>query len=198
MLLPKFDFHEPHTVDEACQILAEYGAEAKVIAGGTDLLVDMKKRLVLPKQLLSISKIEEMKRLDLSGSVIKIGSCLTVADIASANIIATKWNALCAGARSLGSPQIRNLATIGGNIGSASPAADLLPSLTSYDANLVLKKTPGKGLYPWISFLSVQGGRNLIPMKLSRRFAWMFRLHIPVPVTSAWEFEPVRISRLSM
>ncbi len=144
MILPKFDFHEPKTLHEACQILAEYGAQAKLIAGGTDLLVDMKKNLVSPKQLLSISKIDEMKQLDLSSGGLKIGSCLTVADIAAASIIATKWSALCAGARALGSPQIRNLATIGGNIGSASPAADLPPSLIAYGAKLVLKKYAGE------------------------------------------------------
>jgi CO/xanthine dehydrogenase FAD-binding subunit len=144
MLLPKFDFHEPKTLNEACQILAEYGTKAKLIAGGTDLLVDMKKNLVSPKQLLSISKIEEMKQLDLSADGLKIGSCLTAAAIAAANIIATKWSALCAGAKALGSPQIRNLATIGGNIGSASPAADLPPSLISYGAKLVLRKSSGE------------------------------------------------------
>ena len=181
MLLPKFDFHEPHTVDEACQILAEYGAEAKVIAGGTDLLVDMKKRLVLPKQLLSISKIEEMKRLDLSGSVIKIGSCLTVADIASANIIAIKWNALCAGARSLGSPQIRNLATIGGNIGSASPAADLLPSLISYDANLVLKKNSGERVVSLDQFFVGPRRTKLDPDEIISEI----RMDVPPPYSGA-------------
>ncbi len=143
MLLPKFDFHEPETLTEACQILAEYGTQARVLAGGTDLLVDMKKHMTAPEQLLSISKIEELKQLDFSDGL-KIGSCLTIADIASSRSIAEKWSAVCAGAGSLGSPQIRNLATIGGNIGSASPAADLPPSLISYGAKLVLKNNAGE------------------------------------------------------
>ncbi len=64
MLLPKFDFHEPKTLHEACQILAEYGTKAKLIAGGTDLMVNMKKKILSPQQVVSISRIGELKKLD--------------------------------------------------------------------------------------------------------------------------------------
>jgi carbon-monoxide dehydrogenase medium subunit len=144
MLLPKFDFHEPATVAEACQIKAEYGENAKLLAGGTDLLVDMKKKLISPKHLVSISRIAEMKQLDFSADGLIIGSGVTVGELTESKGIGQKWSALREGANTLGSPQIRNLATIGGNIGSARPAADLPPSLISYGAKLVLKSKTGQ------------------------------------------------------
>ena len=127
MLLPRFDFHEPATLAEACQIMAHYGVKAKVIAGGTDLMVNMKRKLVSPEQLVSIARIEELKKFDSASDVLKLGSCFTVADIEASEVIGKKWSALCAGAKALGSPLIRNLATIGGNLASARPAADLPP-----------------------------------------------------------------------
>ncbi len=144
MLLPKFNFHEPATLAEACQIMAEYGTRAKVIAGGTDLMVNMKRKLVSPEQLVSIGKIEELKKLDSSSDVLKIGSCFTVADIEASEVIGKKWSALCAAAGALGSPLIRNLATIGGNLASARPAADLPPPLMAFGARVVLKKKSGE------------------------------------------------------
>lgn len=144
MLLPKFDFDEPTTLAEACQVMAEYGAKAAVLAGGTDLLVDMKKKKISPRQLVSITRINELKKLDFSSRTLKIGACFTVADIAASPAIGGKWSALRAGARALGSPQIRNLATIGGNLASASPAADLPGSLLAYGARVVLKSQSGE------------------------------------------------------
>lgn len=181
MLLPKFDFHEPGNLTEACQILAEYGAKAKVLAGGTDLLVDMKKHRTSPERLLSISKIEEMKRLDLSADGLKIGSGVTISDIAASSLIASKWSALCAGAKSLGSPQIRNLATIGGNIGSASPAADMPPSLISYGATLVLKKIAGERVLSMDEFFESPRRTKIAPDEIISEI----RIDTPPPFSGA-------------
>lgn len=144
MLLPKFDFHAPATTEEACQMLAELGKNAKLIAGGTDLMVNMKHRLISPEHLISISGIDELTKLDSSDSVIKIGACFTVADLAESEEIGKKLSALRTGARALGSPLVRNLATIGGNIGTARPAADIPPSLMVYGAKAVLKSSTGE------------------------------------------------------
>ncbi len=146
MLLPKFDFHEPVTVEEVCQILAELGTKASVIAGGTDLLVNMKKAIVSPEHLVSISRIDELKEIDFSNGLVKIGACFTVAELAESDKIKKKLGALAKGAGNLGSPLVRNLATIGGNIGSARPAADLPPSLLAYGTKVVLKCSTGDRL----------------------------------------------------
>jgi CO/xanthine dehydrogenase FAD-binding subunit len=144
MILPKFDFHEPRTLHEACQILAEYGTKAKLIAGGTDLMVNMKKKILSPQQVVSISRIEELKKLDSSGDSIRIGACFTVAELTASDAIQKQLSALGEGAKNLGTPLIRNLATIGGNLGSARPAADLPPALMAYGAQVVLNSLSGK------------------------------------------------------
>ncbi len=152
MLLPKFDFHEPTTVTEACQIIAEYREKAGILAGGTDLLVAMKKKQISPQHLVSIGRIDELRKLDSSSGMLKIGACFTVADTAASEVIGKKWGALRAGARALGSPQIRNLATIGGNLVSASSAADLPGSLISYGARVVLTSTSKTRVVPLDQF----------------------------------------------
>ncbi|MBI5589097.1 MAG: xanthine dehydrogenase family protein subunit M [Deltaproteobacteria bacterium] len=144
MLLPKFDFHEPKTLNEACQILAEYGQKARIIAGGTDLMVNMKKKILSPEQLVSISRISELKKLDTAGGNIRIGACFTVAELNASGEIQKHLSALGEGAKNLGTPLIRNLATIGGNLGTARPAADLPPALMAYGAQVVLKSLSGE------------------------------------------------------
>jgi len=144
MLLPKFEFHEPKTLDEACQIMATFGVKAKLIAGGTDLMVNMKKNLVAPSHVVSIGRLQELKATETSATVFKIGACFTVGDITESAQINQTLSALGAGAKALGTPLIRNLATIGGNLGSARPAADLPPSLMAYGAKAVLASHKGK------------------------------------------------------
>ena len=143
MLLPKFDFHEPASVEETCQIMAEFKEKAKPLAGGTDLMVNMKKKIVSPEQIVSLGRIDALKDLSRENGTLKIGACVTVADLAASGTVGKLVGALGAGARALGSPLVRNLATIGGNIGSARPAADLPPSLMAYGARLSIASSRG-------------------------------------------------------
>jgi CO/xanthine dehydrogenase FAD-binding subunit len=144
MLLPQFEFFEPVSTAEACEIMARYAANARVLAGGTDLLVNMKKKVLRPSQLVSLARIEDLKQVDSSDNELIIGAGYTVAEIALSPLINQTVRALGAAARALGTPLIRNLATIGGNIGSARPAADLPPALIVYGASLTLKNTHGE------------------------------------------------------
>ena len=144
MLLPKFDFHEPASLSEACEILAAYGPKAKLMAGGTDLMVNMKKEILSPEHLVCLSRIESMRGIEEKGDQIVIGGRYTVAELAVDPLVREKLGALCSGAKALGSPLVRNRATIGGNIGSARPAADLPPSLIAYGATVMLESSSGK------------------------------------------------------
>ncbi|MGA6925489.1 MAG: xanthine dehydrogenase family protein subunit M [Desulfosarcina sp.] len=143
MLLPTFEFHDPGSVADACEILAAYGAKAKLVAGGTDLLVNMKKKILAPQHVVCLSKIAPMHRIEEKAGQIVIGGRYTVAELAVDALVEEKLGALRAGARALGSPLVRNRATIGGNIGSARPAADLPPSLIAYGASVVLESSKG-------------------------------------------------------
>ena len=133
------NYHEPLTVDEACRIMGELGRNAKPLAGGTDLIVNMKKKVLSPAHVVSLSGIADLKGLDSANGTIKIGACLTASEIAQSEILQRSFSALCKGAGSLGSPLIRNLATIAGNLVSARPAADFPPTLLAYDAKVALK-----------------------------------------------------------
>jgi carbon-monoxide dehydrogenase medium subunit len=148
MLLPKFDFHEPVTIEEACQIMAELGQEAKPIAGGTDLIVNMKKKILSPAHLVSVSRIEDLQQVLPSNGGMRIGASITASELAESNEIEKRFKALSTGARGLGSPLIRNLATIGGNLVSARPAADLPPPLMAYGADIILKTDSGESSIP--------------------------------------------------
>jgi len=140
MLLPKFDFYEPTKLPEACEIMDDLKDKGHPLAGGTDLLVNMKKKLIAPGHLVSLARIEELKGIDASSDILKIGACVTAAELTESEVIRGMFGALIEGAESLGSPLIRNLATIGGNLVAARPAADLPPALMAYGAEVILKK----------------------------------------------------------
>jgi carbon-monoxide dehydrogenase medium subunit len=144
MFLPKFDFHEATSVAEVTELMAAYGRAARPLAGGTDLIVNMKKKNLAPKHLIYLGRIDALQSTFSENGMLIIGAGCTVAELADSDVIKTKASALANGAKSLGSPLVRNLATIGGNIGSARPAADLPPALIAYGASAVLQSISGE------------------------------------------------------
>jgi CO/xanthine dehydrogenase FAD-binding subunit len=157
MKLPEFEFYEPTSVAEACDLMARYRDKARPLAGGTDLLVNMKKKVLSPLHLVSLGRIPELARLEVSNGTLTLGACVTVAEIAASETVTEAVDALGQGARALGTPLIRNLATIGGNIGSARPAADLPPALMVYGAELVLAGPSGERRVPVAEFFKGPG-----------------------------------------
>ena len=161
MLLPKFEYHEPATLEDACRLMADLGPGAKALAGGTDLMVNMKRKLVSPEHVVCLSKIAELKVLDASEGRFRIGGGLTAAELADSGEVRKNLGALAAGASLLGSPLIRNLATLAGNIVSARPAADLPPSLMAYGAEAVIRNKGGERSLPLEDFF-LGPGRTVI------------------------------------
>ncbi|MFP4086339.1 MAG: FAD binding domain-containing protein [Desulfobacteraceae bacterium] len=163
MPLPKFEFHEPATVDEACRMMGELGDKTKILAGGTDLLVNMKKKLLAPDHLVSLDRIPSLAQLDFANGSLRIGPCVKTAEIAESDAVISDFPALQEGASKLGSPLIRNLATVGGNLVTARPAADFPPSLIAYGATLVLKSNHGERTVPLTEFFQAPGQTVLSP-----------------------------------
>jgi carbon-monoxide dehydrogenase medium subunit len=157
VILPKFEFHEPASLAEACGLMARNRGKARPLAGGTDLLVNMKKKVVRPEHLVSLARIQGLCRLEKSNGTLTFGACVTVSDIAASEMVVKDLRAMVQSARSLGTPLIRNLATIGGNIGSARPAADLPPSLMVYGAEVVLNGPSGERRMPVAEFFKGPG-----------------------------------------
>lgn len=140
MLLPKFDYYAPTTIDEACSLLSHYGTKAKVLAGGTDLLVNMKKKLLSPDHIISLNKIEGLgEATTQNGDGLFIGPLSTAAYLATSKLTQDRISVLAQGAGRLGSPLVRNRATVGGNLITARPASDLAPPLLVLGAILILK-----------------------------------------------------------
>ena len=166
MLLPKFDYHEPTTIVEVCQIMAEYGDRARLLAGGTDLIVNMKKNLVAPEQVVSLSRVDELRAIQTQNGCVRIGAGSTVTELAESETVLSKIGALAVGANNLGTPLVRNLATIGGNIGTARPAADLPPPMMAYGARVVLKNETGERTVPLSEYFKGPGMTVMKPDEL--------------------------------
>jgi 4-hydroxybenzoyl-CoA reductase subunit beta len=116
MRLPLFEFRAPRTIEEAARILDGERAHAMPIAGGTDLLPNMKRRQQVPKTLMSLRHIEALNRVTPSESGLRLGACLTLSDIAADPRFRNGLTALAQAASLVATPQIRNMATLGGNI----------------------------------------------------------------------------------
>lgn len=135
MLLPRFDFHRPSGLAEAVDMLAGLEGQVALLAGGTDLLVKMKHGVISPGHLVCLEGLEELRVRETGGGELALGSGVTAARIAAD---AGAPAALALGAGALGSPQVRNRATIGGNLATARPAADLCVPLLALGASAAL------------------------------------------------------------
>jgi 4-hydroxybenzoyl-CoA reductase subunit beta len=116
MRLPLFEFRAPKSVEEAARILDGEGGNAMPLAGGTDLLPNMKRRQQVPKTLMSLRHIEQLNRLELCSSGSRLGACLTLSEIAADPRFRNGLTALAQAASFVATPQIRNVATLGGNL----------------------------------------------------------------------------------
>src|SRR3989304_6528029 len=121
--MKKFDYFKPKTFEEALTLVAKYGEKAKLIAGGTDVIVMIKQKAVAPDVLISLQGIPGLDQIKYNGSL-TIGPMVTHRAIEKSEVIKKNFSALADAVDYLGSIQIRNVATIGGNICTAAPSAD--------------------------------------------------------------------------
>ena len=134
----KFEVLHATGLPEAISIL-EQDANVRVVAGGTDILVRIKQGSLKPNRLLSLNKISSLKTINYSpGQGLRIGALVTHDRTAADPVVKEKYLALALACSSVGSPQIRNLGTVVGNIANASPAADTAPALLALDTEVVI------------------------------------------------------------
>ena len=133
----------PTTLEEAFALLAERGPSAKVIAGGTDLMVLMNARMLNAQDFIDIWRIDEMRGITESDDTLRIGALTTFTQIIKSESARRHAPALVEASRTVGAIQIQNRGTIGGNIVNASPAGDSLPVLAAYDAELEIGSLRG-------------------------------------------------------
>jgi len=138
-----FQYFEPSTLTEALEILRHYRNRAKVLAGGTDLVVQMKQAKTNPEAVVSLRRLQELSFIEVD-SGIRIGPLTTMGQIASHPEFCGRFSILKEAALAVADVQIRNLATVGGNIANASPSADMPPALVALGAELRLRNQSGE------------------------------------------------------
>jgi carbon-monoxide dehydrogenase medium subunit/xanthine dehydrogenase FAD-binding subunit len=146
-----FLFYTPKTVPEAVGLLAEHRGDAAVISGGTDLVIELQARRC-PGVVVNINKIKELRAIRVDGGEARIGAAVTFSRIEADEAIRQRAKALHACAAGVGSPQIRNLATIGGNVCNASVAGDSPVALLALDASVALESVRGRREMPLCDF----------------------------------------------
>jgi len=142
------EYFAPQKIEEALEILSRYGKEIKVIAGGTDLLVQYYDRLYEVNGWLDLRNIKELKEIKIYKDKMEIRAMVTHAQLEKSEDIRKYFPILSQAAADIGSPQIRNQGTIGGNIVNASPAGDLLPPLIAYKAKFKLLSSKDESIIP--------------------------------------------------
>jgi carbon-monoxide dehydrogenase medium subunit len=142
--LKELKYFSPTTVEEAISVLEEYDGRVKVLAGGTDLLPLMKLRAVTPECIVSLKKMVGLDYVREEGKELRIGALTTIATILASDLIKRQCFSLYEAAAGFATPQVRNMATIGGNICRSSPSADTVPPLMSFGAELKLVGARGE------------------------------------------------------
>lgn len=164
---PHFAYHRPATVEEACRILARE-PEAAILAGGTDLMVHLQQpwRGKQPSAVVNVKRIPELKRIDVSETGIRLGALVSLSALMGHPAIREEYPVLPFTAGYMGSPGIRHLATVGGNLCNASPAADLPPVLLVLDAEVGIAGPRGERRVPLADFFRGPGRAALDPGEL--------------------------------
>jgi|WetSurMetagenome_2_1015567.scaffolds.fasta_scaffold15731_3 CO/xanthine dehydrogenase FAD-binding subunit len=152
-MLPEFDLIRPNTIPDALAILAERGGDAMPIAGGTNVVVDLRSRKHQPRVLVDVARLPGLRGVQRENGHLVIGGGTTISDLLYDPMIAQHAPALREAASVFANPLIRNRATVGGNLADASPAADTAPPLLALDAEVELASLDGIRRVPLVDFL---------------------------------------------
>ena len=153
MAMRDFEFVEPTSVLEACALLAEDPEGSAVFAGGTDILVDLKAGLRTYRRLVSLGRIDELKEIELAADgALRIGATATINNVARHHGIKERFPGINDAAMSLAAEQVRNQATVAGNLCMAVPSADMAPILLAHGAAMWVVSPAGERAVPLREF----------------------------------------------
>jgi carbon-monoxide dehydrogenase medium subunit len=181
--IPPFEYVAPSTLSELLEALDGHDNELQMIAGGTDLLIALKERIVSPRIVVDLRRLRgELGGIAVEGGTLRIGALTTFSQIESSPFVARYAEALRQAAANVGTLQIRSIATLGGNLATASPAADSAPPLIALGATVTLLSKSGKRVLPVQSVFTGPKRNGLrpgevvssveIPAKVEVRSAW--------------------------
>jgi carbon-monoxide dehydrogenase medium subunit len=143
--LPKFDYLKPATLDEALALCSQHNGEARIIAGGSDLLIRMKKREQIPQYLIGLKDIPDLDYIEYDKTKgLRFGPMVTIHAMETSSVVRDKFPILSQAASTMASAQIRNIGTVVGNLCSAVPSADMAPGLIVLGAKLKIASAKGE------------------------------------------------------
>jgi CO/xanthine dehydrogenase FAD-binding subunit len=147
----EFDLLQPQNLADALDALAQNNAATRPLAGGTDMIVDIRAKRAQPDVLVALQNVNELRGVARANGHLRIGASTTIAEFLK-NPLLTQHDALRQAASVFANPMIRNSATVAGNLGSASPAGDMLPPLLALDAQIELVSKNGTRTMPLQDF----------------------------------------------
>ena len=152
-MLPKFDYFAPQTLQETFELLEKNGREARLLAGGTDLIVSLRAREQRPKSLIDIKGVKELHELSFDEKRgLTVGAAINLNKLIHYEAASKNYPLLEEAVSTIGDYEIRNRATLVGNICNGSPAADSAPALLVLDANVNIASQRGKRTIPLREF----------------------------------------------
>jgi carbon-monoxide dehydrogenase medium subunit len=144
MFPASFGYVAAHSVEEALQLLAQHGEDAKLLAGGHSLIPAMKLRLASPRTLIDLGTVPGLSGVRVDGDALAIGALTVHSDVAGSDLVRQHLPGLAEAASMIGDVQVRNRGTIGGSVAHADPGADFPVILTALNASFVLQSSSGK------------------------------------------------------
>jgi len=174
ILVQEFEYLEPTSLRDAIALLSQYGDRARVMAGGTDLIVQMKMECLAPEYLISIRKIPGLDAVVAQGDELRIGACTPICAIRDNPQVRAHYPALTEACAAFGSTQVQVMGTIGGNLCNGSPASDSAPALIAFGAEVVIGGPDGGRRLPLDEFFlgpgraALEKGELLVAVVLRR------------------------------
>ena len=152
MYVPDIEFHDVTSVEEASALLQRHAPDIRVLAGGTDLLVDLKTGRLAVGHVVGIRGIVELREISETPDGVRIGTLVTPNQLSADSRIRAKYPALLDAIGQMAATQVRNMGTVGGNIAGGVPSADLPPILVTLNASIALRSSAGERTLPLESF----------------------------------------------
>jgi CO/xanthine dehydrogenase FAD-binding subunit len=173
--LRRFEIVLPETVEECLRVLGERGGDARVVAGGTDLLPQLKNGLLKPGCVVDLSGVAPLKSLQADKRGLRVGAAVSARTLELDKRVQAGYTSLAESGALIGSVQVRNLATVGGNLCNAAPSADMAPPLLALEAETVIAGPKGQRRVPLADFFTGVRSTVLAPNEL------LVELAVPAP-----------------
>jgi CO/xanthine dehydrogenase FAD-binding subunit len=182
----KFDYHDPTTLEEALGLLAQFGDQARPLAGGQSLVPLMNFRLIRPAHLIDLNGVEELSYIRMDCGPLRIGAIARQRELERSTIVAQRWPLLREAASYIGHVQIRNRGTVGGSLAHAFPSAELPVAMVTLDASFVLRSKANQRTARAEDFFLSYMTTTLQPEEL------LTEISVPaLPAHSGWSYQEV-------